>query len=288
MPRPQDDVVPLHEPFETALRGFNRQQVLAHVESLDGQISMVTADRESALAQVAELSRTLDHLRAESELLVHLRREAEKAREQVELLHQSPITAASARIQRIVGLAEEEVAELRERARKEADELRARAEREVTDLKERTEQEIAARRKAAEQDTEREIARKEAEAKNRILRRDQRGLAGLYLMLKILNPHLAERAAAVERQEAELAESRARTSREARGLQALRAKITTQLSDTRQVLAQALEQVQQTRVDDLVPAHPVPVQRDGSPRAEHHGEGATVPLLSSRADERSA
>ena len=76
MQRPQDDVVPLYEPFETALRGFNRQQVLAHVESLEGQISMVTADRESALRQVAELSKAIDHLREESELLVHLRREA--------------------------------------------------------------------------------------------------------------------------------------------------------------------------------------------------------------------
>ncbi|MGH3849624.1 MAG: hypothetical protein ACRDRT_07970, partial [Pseudonocardiaceae bacterium] len=262
-------MVPLHEPFETALRGFNRQQVLAHIESLEGQISMVAADRESALAQLARLSRIIDHLREEGELLTHLRREAEKANEQIELMHESPIVGASARIQHIVRLAEEEATELKERTQKEADELKGCAEMEATEIRSRTDQEITARRKraeseaeallrdmtqrckqleadsarrrkAAEQDAEREIARREAEASDRIRDRDQRGIAGLHLMLGTVGPQLAQRVSAVERQEAEVAESRTRAGKEVSALETFRDKITAQLATTRQVLADAL------------------------------------------------
>lgn len=248
MHRPQDDVVPLHEPFETALRGFNRQQVLDHIESLDGRITMVAKDRESALAQVAELSRTIDQLREESELLAHLRRETERVNEQVELMAQAPIVGASVRIQRIVRLAEEEAAELKARA----------------------EQEAAAHRKRATSATEREIARRESEAADRIRMRDQRSLAGLHLLLKIVGPQLAERVSAVERMEAELSESRTRTGKEMAALEAFRAKVTAQLSTARQVLAEVLEQVQQNKIEVPVPGpHPVPIQRDGHPAGQH-------------------
>ena len=309
-------MVPLHEPFEAALRGFNRQQVLAHIESLDGQISMVTADRESALAQVAELCRTIDHLREESELLTHLRREAEKANEQVELMHKEPMVAASSRIQHIVRLAEEEAAELKARAEKESAELRARVEKETEELRAqaekaadelraRTNQEAAAhrkratgeaeamlrdmtqrckqleadserRRKAAEQQSEQEVTRRETEASEGIRAREQRSIAAVHLMLKVVGPQLAERIAAVERQEAELAESRTRTGKEVHTLENFRANITAQLSATRQVLAEALEQVRQTSGDDPQPTRPVPIQRDGRPVAEHGAEAGTM------------
>src|SRR3954471_12420778 len=62
--RDNDELVPLHEPFETALRGFNRRQVLEHLESIDGRLAIVTADRDSALAQVAELTKALNDLRS--------------------------------------------------------------------------------------------------------------------------------------------------------------------------------------------------------------------------------
>lgn len=266
-------MVPLHEPFETALRGFNRQQVLAHIESLDGQISMITTDRESALAQVAELSRAIDHLREESELLTQLRREAEKAKEQVELIHRAPMVTASSRIQHIVRLAEEEAAELTARAKKETDELRARVEQEAGELRARVEQEA-----------EREFARKESEAGERIRLHEQRSLAGLHLMLMVIGPQLAERVAAIEREEAELAELRTRTGKEVAALETFRTKITDQLSTTRRVLAEALEQVQQTTVEDS--AHPVPMQRDGRPAVESVANGEAVHLANSRTDER--
>ncbi|MGH3941859.1 MAG: hypothetical protein ACRDTG_25190 [Pseudonocardiaceae bacterium] len=289
MHRPQDEVVPLHEPFEIALRGFNRQQVLAHIESLDGRITMVMKDRESALAQVAELSRTIDQLREESELLAHLRRATEKVHEQAELAADVPIVGASIRIQRIVRLAEEEAVELKTRAEQEASELRKHAEqdaaacrkhatseaevllRDMTQRCKQLEADSEHRRKAADQNAEREIAQRETEAADRLRARDQRGLAGLHLLLKIVVPRLAERISVVEQAETTLAESRTRTGREVAALEAFRAEVTTQLSTTRQVVAEALEQVQQIRIDDTGPAqpHPVPSQRDGHPAGKH-------------------
>lgn len=318
-------MVPLHEPFETALRGFNRQQVLAHVESLEGQISMVTADRESALAQVAELCRTIDHLREGSELLAHLRREAEKANERVELMHRAPMVAASSRIQHIVRLAEEEAAELKAQAQKEADELRAqakkeaeelraRAEKAAEELRARTDQETTAqrkratadaeamlreakhrcaqleaeserKRKAAEQQSAQEIAHKESESRDRISTHDQRCIARVHLMLKVVGPLLAQRVAAVEQQETALAETRARTGKEVNALAQLRENITAQLATTRQVLAEALEQVQQTTMEGSAPTRPVPIQRAGRAAAERSHEGATVKLVNARTEE---
>lgn len=276
MHRPQGDVVPLHEPFETALRGFNRQQVLAYIESLDDRITMVAKDRESALVQVAELSRAIDQLREESELLTHLRRETEKVNKHMELMAHAPIVGASARIQRMIQLAEEEAAELKARAEQEAAEHRKRATgeaelllRDVSRRCKQLEADSERRRKAAEQDAEREITRRESEAADRIQSRDQRSLAGLYLLLKIVGPQLAERMHAVERMEAELVESRTRTNQEVAALEAFRAEVTAQLSTTRQVLAEGLAQIQQPTADDREPAHqPVPLQRDGHPAGQ--------------------
>lgn len=274
--------MPLHEPFETALRGFNRQQVLDHIESLEGRISMIETDRELALAQVAELSRTLDHLREESKLLAHLRQTAEQVKEQMEHIQQSPIVGASVRIQRIMQLAEEEAAE-----------LKARAEREVADLKARTEQELAERRrrtageadallrdaaqrcKVAEQAAVQEITRRESEATARIQRRDQGAIAGLYLMMKIVGRQLAERICVVEQEENRLAELCVQNSHQVSALEDLRTKITAQLITTRQALAQTLDQLRRTASEPAELPQPVPIQRGGRAAAEQTTGRAT-------------
>ncbi|MFN2495556.1 MAG: hypothetical protein ABR608_06585 [Pseudonocardiaceae bacterium] len=302
MHRLQDDLVPLYEPFETVLRGFNRQQVLAHLESLDGRISMISADRDSALTQVAELSRALDHLREESELLAHLRQEVEKANEQVERIQQLPIVGASVRIQRIVALAEEEAAELKARTEQEAATLKARVDQEITARRRRATSEAEAllrdttqrckqlegdserRRRAAEQETERRIARRESEANAQIQSRNQRSITGLHVMLKIIGRQLAERVSAAERKEAQLADLRVQISQLMSTLEAFRAKVTAQLGTTRQVLAQALEQVQPTKVDHPGRPQSVPIQRDGRAPAEQATESATVQLRTIRAE----
>lgn len=282
-PQNNDDLVPLHEPFETALRGFNRRQVLDYLESLDGRIAIVAADRDAALAQVAELSKALDHLRSESELLVHLRREAQQATAQVERILTAPMAQASARIQRILQLAEEEAAELTTRAEAEIVAKQSRAEQHIAELRARADQDIAelrarvddqitalrasagreaksllehakrqcdqlesesvARRDAAEQRSTQAIAQRESAANDRIRADELRSLVGVHVMARVISEHLAERSSAVERDEAALRKLRDQVSTEKSGLDTLRTEVTAAVVATHQLLGEALGQV---------------------------------------------
>lgn len=113
-------MVPLHAPFDTAVRGFHRRQVLDHVDALEARLGMVVADRDNALRQVAELTRLLDHLRQESA----------DARARLERVQASPgaVSAMTERLHRMMTLAEDETGELRVRANREIAELRRSAE----------------------------------------------------------------------------------------------------------------------------------------------------------------
>jgi cell division septum initiation protein DivIVA len=267
-----DDLVALHEPFETALRGFNRRQVLEHLESLDGRIAIVAADRDAALAQVAELSESLNRLRSETELLVHLRREAEKSAAEVERILAKPMAQAGARIQRILQLAEEEAAELKARAQAEIAAVRAGADQDIAELRARADDQItalrasasreaksllehakrqcaqlesesAARRQAAEQASKQQIAQWESAANDRVRASELRSLAGLDFMVRVMGTHLTERKTAIERDEAALRERRAQVSTELTGLEAVRTEVTAAVVAAHQLLSEALGQV---------------------------------------------
>lgn len=290
--RDNDDLVPLHEPFDTALRGFNRRQVLEHLESLDGRIAIVTADRDAALEQVAELSKMLDHLRSQSELLAHLRREADKASFEVERILTAPMAEASARILRILRLAEEEAAELKTRAEADIAVRKARADQDIAELRARAEDQISAmracasreakslldharrqcdhleseslaRRSAAEQDLAHIIAQRETAANDRIRDIELRGLAGLHFLLQVIGEQLISRIRAVEQGEAALRELRAQVASETSALEALRSGITVAVSATHQIFVEALEQVHSIPVEpELTEQQPeVPIQR---------------------------
>jgi len=316
--RENDDLVPLHEPFETALRGFNRRQVLEHLDSLDGRIAVVAADRDAALTQVAELSKVMSDLRLQSELLEYLRREAQAASARVERVLATPMAEASARIQRIMALAEEEAVELKataeaeiaaERARADqglaelkasADEriarLRAHASREAKSLLEHArrqcdqlEADSAARREAAEQDAAQTIAKREATANAGIRDSELRSIAHLHLMHRLIGQQLSTRACAVERDESALRELRAQVANDVIALEALRTEVTAALAATYQALTEALGQVGRTAIDAVpvdrspveraeIPASPVPTQRGA--------EGGTVYLLNASAEDR--
>jgi hypothetical protein len=300
----EGDLVPLHQPFETALSGFNRRQVLDHLESLDGRIAMVAADRDAALTQVAELSKVLNHLRSESELLEHLRRETDMAASRVERVLATPMAEASARIQRIMRLADEEAAELKARAEAEiaarvarADQdiadLRARADGEITRLRARASQEAkalldrakrqcdqletdsAARREAAEQDATQAIAHREAAASARIQDSALRNIASLHLMLQVTAEQLSARVCAVERDESALRELRVQVANEVTALEALRTEVTAALTATHRLVTEALGQTCGAPVP--VPP-PVPIQRSN--------EGGTVYLLNAGTEDR--
>jgi chromosome segregation ATPase len=311
---PQDELVPLHQPFETALRGFNRQQVLDHIESLDGQISIMGSDRDAALKQVAELSRALDHLRRESEMLGHLRRETEKANAQVERMQRSPMVAASQRIQGIVRLAEEEAAELRAAAHKEVAELRASTQKEVTELRNRADREVAAqraraaseadkllrdttarcrkleaeseqRRKAAQEEFTRTTKRQESEANARVKEREMRSTAGVHTMLRVVARRMAERIAAVEAKEAELVETRNHATQELKALEAVRSEVATRLTSTHDILERALDEVEPSPADRAEARRSQPVQRV-SKMDEDPVVGRTVQMVPARSQDR--
>jgi len=306
-------LVPLHEPFETALRGFNRRQVLEHLESLDGRIAVVAADRDAALTQVAELSKVMNHLRLQSELLEYLRREAHEASSRVELVLATPMAEASARIQRILRLAEEEAAELkataeaeivarRAHADQELAELRASADEQITSLRahasretkalleharrqcDQLEADSAARREAADQDAAQAIAKREAAANARIRDSELRSLTRLQLMHQMVGGQLSTRACAVERDESALRELRAQVAKDVAALESLRTDVTASLAATYQVLTEALAHVGRTAVDASrvepaeVPASQVPIQRSA--------QGGTVYLLNAGAEDR--
>lgn len=217
-----DDLVPLHQPFETELRGFNRRQVLEHLESLDGRIAMVMADRDAALDQVAELSKVLNHLRTQSE---DLRREADRATSRVERILATPMAGASARIQRIMWLATEEAAELQAHAESEAAARIARADQEIAELRARADAEIIKLRANASRE------------------------------VKSLLDHARRQR---DQDESAQRELRAQVADEVAALEALRAEITTALASAHQLLGEALGQIDGAAP---VPIPPVPLQR---------------------------
>ncbi len=312
--RDSDDLVPLHEPFETALRGFNRQQVLDHLDSLDGRIAIVAADRDAALAQVAELSRVLDHLRrSEGELLVHLRREAEKANAEVERILATPMAEASARIQRILRLAEEEAAEVKTHAEAEIIASKAHADQDIAERKARADDQIAvlraqvsretkslldharrqcdqfeseslARREAAEHDAARAIAQRETAANERIRNGELRSLAGLHLMLRVMDEHLTDRVSALARDESALRELRAQVTSEATTLRTVRAEVTAAVIAAHQLLTEALGQVRKIPVERALD-DPDPAQQPDVP-TQRGAQSGKVYLLNTAEDRR--
>jgi len=311
------DLVPLHQPFETALRGFNRRQVLEHLELLDGRIAMVAADRDTALAQVAELSKVLNHLRLESELLEHLRQETRQVASQVDQILANPMAEASARIQRIMRLAEEEAAELKATAEADIAARRALADQEIAELKagadeqiaglracasreakslleharrqcDRLEMDLAARREEAEREITQMIAERESAANARIRDSELRSIARLHLMQQIIGAQLTARASAVETGEAELRERRIQGAGEVAALQKLRTEVTTAVAATHHLLTDILEKVRRASAESApdprsdatstVEAPEVPTQRSA--------EGGTVYLLKADAEGR--
>lgn len=311
--------MPLHQPFETALRGFNRRQVLEHLESLDGRIAMVTADRDAALTQVTELSKVLNHLRLESELLEHLRQEADAATSRVERILATPMTEASARIQRILRLAEEESAELKAHAEAEiaariahteADiaNQRARADEEITRLRARASQEAksllehakrqcdqleaesAARRKAAEQDAAQAIAQRESAANAQIRDREVRSVASVHLMLHVVGEQLSARVCAIDRDKSALCELQGQVADETTALEALRIEVTAAVAAAHQLLVEALGQVHRAPAHKNTVEHsevPVPqVPNQLQVPNQRGAESGTMHLLKASAEER--
>ena len=242
MYRTRDEAVPVNPPFEIVLRGFDRQQVIDHVEALKTRVATIGAERDAALQRAADLSEQFENLRREAveatTQVERLRREATAAASQVDRLERSPLTGATARIQRMLQMAEDEAVELqnsaeqettslRESARAEADALlhetsqrctrleaeserrRQTAEAESTARCQQAELDAERRASAAEQRSEHNLARRRAETEAWISDYQTRSMAALYLIVRLAVQGLTSRMAEAERQTSALKNLRA-------------------------------------------------------------------------------
>ena len=127
-----DAVVPLRPGFDVQVRGFNRKQVIDHIELLEDQLRMVTIDRNEAVALNTDLRRLCESTRQDLD-------EAEQRLKRIES-SDTGLPAASQRVQNMLANAEEEVQTLREQTKRQAETIRGTAETEARQLVDQAEQ----------------------------------------------------------------------------------------------------------------------------------------------------
>lgn len=137
------DWLPAQAPFDVVRRGYSTEQVTAHLERLEYDLRITTANRDATNQRLNELGTQLAAAQAEADTL----------RAQLDRNALEPVSMAnlSDRMQRMIRLAEEEASEIRARAEAEADRLRGQLANSVA--------EAEAAAKAF--DTERENTRKQ-------------------------------------------------------------------------------------------------------------------------------
>jgi hypothetical protein len=153
------ELVPLGAGFDVTKRGYARGQVDEHLERLDGDLKMLTSDRDAAISQAGDLARQLETARNDIRDL----------RGQVERLAQPPtsIEGLSERLQRMLRLAQDESADTVARAEAEAGHIRAKAETDASAMRARYEQlltELDDRRNAMEAEHRGVLAKAHADA----------------------------------------------------------------------------------------------------------------------------
>ncbi|QFU87011.1 chromosome segregation protein [Amycolatopsis sp. YIM 10] len=121
------ELVPLGAGFDLEKRGYHRAQVDDHLERLDGELKMLTSDRDAAISQAGDLARQLELARSEIAEL----------RGQVERLSLPPTTleGLSERLQRMLRLAQDEASDTQARAEAEAAHIRAKGESDAAALR---------------------------------------------------------------------------------------------------------------------------------------------------------
>ncbi|SDK66272.1 hypothetical protein SAMN04487820_110248 [Actinopolyspora mzabensis] len=127
-----DAVVPLRPGFDVQFRGFQREQVLEHLEVLENQLELVTIDRNESARLNSDLRELYDRTRQELT-------ETQQRLHHVES-SETGLPAASQRVQEMLALAEEELRTIREQAGHEAEVIRGSAESEANRLIEQAEE----------------------------------------------------------------------------------------------------------------------------------------------------
>ncbi len=132
--------LPQQAAFEFVRRGYSPEQVHEHLDRLEYDLRIITADRDSASHRLTELTAQASAAQSEAdELRSQLDREA---------LSPTSMAGLSDRMQRMIRLAEEEASEIRARAQAEAADRQANMDRLSADLGEQRRSFEAEREKA--------------------------------------------------------------------------------------------------------------------------------------------
>ncbi len=120
MPSGERDLLPLGTGFDVVRRGYDRGQVEEHLDRVEADLRILTADRDAAVAQASELARALDRTRAH----------VEELRAQIDRLAAPPdsMEGLSERLQRMLRLAQDEAREMRASAEQAARRTREESE----------------------------------------------------------------------------------------------------------------------------------------------------------------
>ena len=119
------DWLPAQAPFDLVRRGYSPEQVTAHLERLEYDLRITTANRDATNQRLSELGAQLAAAQAEADTL----------RAQLDRSALEPVSMAnlSDRMQRMIRLAEEEASEIRARSEADADRLRGQLESSLSD-----------------------------------------------------------------------------------------------------------------------------------------------------------
>jgi len=141
-------------PFDVGLRGYDRDQVDAHLASIESEFTTALTERDRLADRVKQLEARVEEL--------HLQpgdRDADGDGDRG-----SPLTGFGARVEKILRIAEEEATSVREETRVEIDRERLEASKKVGAIRQAAEKDAAAHRRKVEQEAAQLLDRARQEA----------------------------------------------------------------------------------------------------------------------------
>lgn len=114
-----ETVVPLRPGFDNEFRGFNRGQVLEHIELLEDQVRILIADRDEAIRLNEDQRRITDETRQRMEEMSAELNRLENS--------ETGVPQATRRMQNLLRTADQEAGAIREHARRDAETIRGTA-----------------------------------------------------------------------------------------------------------------------------------------------------------------
>jgi DivIVA domain-containing protein len=142
-------------PFDVALRGYDRDQVDAHLASIESEFTTALTERDRLAERVQQLESRVEEL--------HLQPGDHRGSDPAER-GGSPLSGFGARVEKILRIAEDEATEVREETRAEIERERAEAAKKVGAIREAAEKDAAAHRRKVEQEAAQLLDRARQEA----------------------------------------------------------------------------------------------------------------------------